>query len=418
MTTKLKKVYNVKLLYRWAAPQWFTMFFVLLAIAIPIVAFFMPFFQFSDPGSAEKFVVSGKDMVFYLLGNTSDNLRYLLELFKTTWKPQEIGQLMPFALYAPGGLFFLVAFFAIFLLICFFRLLFTGALKMWGAPRGLSIASFIFSIPLYGIPLGISLFYNFANSDPGIPKFDFMFPIIFLGTSFITMICLCINYAAGFKNKEFIPNEMYLDNYVAMITGEERKYSYPNNVITIPPQEEPSTKEHQPGFLKKKEEEDANKNTTTIIEKSVPAAAPTPVVVNVAAPAAPTNNEKTVTKVETITKYRYETLNVLPAGLKAIGGHAFSQNTTLEIASIPNNITSIGNSAFANCVVLRVVEIPSSVTKIGYNAFFHCPKLKRINYSGTMKEWKKVKRGSNWLLKAGTKVVHCSDGPIQVNPYH
>ena len=160
-----------------------------------------------------------------------------------------------------------------------------------------------------------------------------------------------------------------------------------------------------------------DKDTKEVIKESAPnnAAPVTPVVVNVNAPEGCKN--ACPTKAQTITKYRYQTLSTLPVKLAAIGGHSFAQNTSLKIASIPNNISKIGNGAFANCLSLKVVDIPESVTSIGYNAFFHCPKLNKINYSGTCKQWRKVKRGSNWLANSGTTIVTCSDGALKVNPY-
>ena len=58
-----------------------------------------------------------------------------------------------------------------------------------------------------------------------------------------------------------------------------------------------------------------------------------------------------------------------------------------------------------------------TVKEIGYNAFFNCKSLEKIVYAGKKEQWRKIKRGSNWLNKAGTTIVSCLDGAIQVNPY-
>ena len=129
-------------------------------------------------------------------------------------------------------------------------------------------------------------------------------------------------------------------------------------------------------------------------------------------PVRPTSNPTIVTQV------KYSPGKGLPEQLSSIGGHAFSQNSNLEIAIIPLGIKEIGPSAFSNCPNLKVVSIPTSVTKIGYNAFFGCKKLARINYGGRKNEWKNIVRGSNWLASSGTSVVVCVDGAITVNPYH
>ena len=125
-----------------------------------------------------------------------------------------------------------------------------------------------------------------------------------------------------------------------------------------------------------------------------------------------------VSKVHEVTKVKYEQSSELPPNLTSIGGHAFAENQNLIVANIPLEVSKIGNSAFANCLNLKVVSIPETVTEIGFNCFFNCVALERINYSGTKENWKKIKRGSNWLAKAGITEVTCVDGVIIVNPYH
>lgn len=124
-----------------------------------------------------------------------------------------------------------------------------------------------------------------------------------------------------------------------------------------------------------------------------------------------------VTQVHNVTKYKYEQANTLPNNLTSIGGHAYSQNQALTIANIPLGVPSLGNGAFSNCLKLKVVTIPKSVKEIGMNCFFNCASLERVNYAGTKDEWRKVKRGSNWLAKAKTTKVVCTDGVLVVNPY-
>ena len=109
--------------------------------------------------------------------------------------------------------------------------------------------------------------------------------------------------------------------------------------------------------------------------------------------------------------------NTLPDSLTSIGGHAFAKNTNLEIATINDGISELGIGAFSNCLKLKVVTLPKSVKKIGPNCFFNTPRLIRINYAGTKDDWRHIVRGSNWLAKARTTTVICSDGAISVNPY-
>ena len=125
-----------------------------------------------------------------------------------------------------------------------------------------------------------------------------------------------------------------------------------------------------------------------------------------------------VTKVNEITRIKYEPSNTIPPNTTSIGGHAFAENQNLTVANIPLGVGKLGNSAFANCLNLKVVSLPADLKEIGFNCFFNCVELERINYAGTKEEWRKITRGSNWLAKAKTTEVICLDGAIVVNPYH
>ena len=104
------------------------------------------------------------------------------------------------------------------------------------------------------------------------------------------------------------------------------------------------------------------------------------------------------------------------SGVITIGDKAYTKNTEITSANIPEGIVSLGSSAFANCVNLTSVTIPSTVQEIGFNCFFNTPKLTHIVFNGTIERWKYIKRGSNWLTKSGTTTVQCKDGQISVNP--
>lgn len=101
-----------------------------------------------------------------------------------------------------------------------------------------------------------------------------------------------------------------------------------------------------------------------------------------------------------------------------VGERAYAKNTEIRVVNIPEGIVSLGSSAFANCVNLTAISIPSTVKEIGFNCFFNTPKLDNIAYNGTIEQWKSIQRGSNWLVKSGTKTVRCLDGLLNVNPRH
>ncbi len=100
----------------------------------------------------------------------------------------------------------------------------------------------------------------------------------------------------------------------------------------------------------------------------------------------------------------------------AIAAHAYEKNINIDKLTINNGIKTIGEGAFANCLRLNTINLPKSLERIEYNCFFNCASLSLINYAGTKEEWSKIIRGSNWLYKAGTKVVVCVDGAITVDP--
>ena len=93
----------------------------------------------------------------------------------------------------------------------------------------------------------------------------------------------------------------------------------------------------------------------------------------------------------------------IPGSVTSIGGGAFSGCTGLTSITIGNRVTSIGGGAFSGCTGLTSITIPNSVTSIGTDAFRDCTGLKDIYYSGTSKEWEKIK-GSfpSYVLKNAT----------------
>ena len=81
----------------------------------------------------------------------------------------------------------------------------------------------------------------------------------------------------------------------------------------------------------------------------------------------------------------------IPDSVTSIGGYAFKGCTGLTSVTIGNSVTSIGDDAFYGCTGLTSITIPNSVTSISYEAFYGCTGLKDIYYSGTSKEWEKIK---------------------------
>lgn len=78
------------------------------------------------------------------------------------------------------------------------------------------------------------------------------------------------------------------------------------------------------------------------------------------------------------------------------------------------SVTIIGDSAFAECSELCNIAIPDCITSIEYNAFSRCRRLTDITYAGTMEQWEKIEKKSDWKIKSNIAVIHCSDGDIEI----
>lgn len=78
---------------------------------------------------------------------------------------------------------------------------------------------------------------------------------------------------------------------------------------------------------------------------------------------------------------------------------------------VPNGVKNIDGGAFDGCASLTSITVPNSVKNIGDGAFNGCKKLSDVNYSGTKKQWKKIKINANnkYLEDA---LIHCNDGTI------
>ncbi len=72
----------------------------------------------------------------------------------------------------------------------------------------------------------------------------------------------------------------------------------------------------------------------------------------------------------------------LPEGLISIGNYAFSGCSALTSIVLPEGLTSIGYSAFSECTALESVTIPESVTSIGEDVFYDTPWMAGLQEAG------------------------------------
>ena len=152
----------------------------------------------------------------------------------------------------------------------------------------------------------------------------------------------------------------------------------------------------------------------------------------------------------------------IPDSVENIAGYAFYKCKSLSEINIPYSVTTIGSSAFEDCESLTSISISdvpvedeelynqaynffdnlgigenlslkinsSSVfarcssltsvliskhtTSIGNMTFDGCKSLIDIRYTGTIEQWQEIKLGTCWNRDVPTKIVHCTDGDVEV----
>lgn len=96
-------------------------------------------------------------------------------------------------------------------------------------------------------------------------------------------------------------------------------------------------------------------------------------------------------------------------GLNAISGYAFAGLKQLKIIDIPDNIVRINPYAFYRCSSIEEINFGKGIKEIGVRAFGvigdDVTNLKKINYNGTIEEWKKIDCSVNFGIP-----INCIDG--------
>lgn len=106
---------------------------------------------------------------------------------------------------------------------------------------------------------------------------------------------------------------------------------------------------------------------------------------------------------------------ILKNGISIINWGTFRNCRSLTYIIIPNSVTNIEGVAFANCKSLTNIYIPESVAVIGNWAFKDCTSLETINYKGNKTQWGEVYKRSGWNKGVPAKVIHCTDGDVELS---
>ena len=395
---------------------------IVIAVAVGTVAYNWLIIAATGKYGNEQIVLSGLDLIRYILKPNDFAAQSLINSIAADTTIKYFALIMRFSLYGMFGFMALVALFGVIEVFFFLFYVFTGRVVSPAAPVKIAWVVFTMSLIYAGLSFGLAFLIStaYAKADGGnlnflqfllggiMPKPDgahivnFFWPLLYVGVAFIGGILISIVYFAAFKDKYYIGRAKRFGS------GEVPGATYETNNVYNPAQPYIAYQGAPAGAAPQVIVVNGGQtpNQAGPIIATIPGQ-PTPVVVQ-----APAQNQESG-QVETPA----QPVTVLPADLKSIGGHAFSKNLDLKYADVPSGIKELGVGAFANCLNLEVVSLPKSVKRIRKNCFFNCARLTRINYEGSKTDWRYIVRGSNWLDKAGTKTVICSDGAIIVDPH-
>ena len=107
---------------------------------------------------------------------------------------------------------------------------------------------------------------------------------------------------------------------------------------------------------------------------------------------------------ENVTKFHISNrLDVIPT-------NAFDGLKQLKIIDIPDNVVKIDHYAFCRCSSIEEINFGKGIKEIGVRAFDiiddnDVTNLKKINYNGTIEEWKKIDCSVNFGIP-----INCIDG--------
>lgn len=382
-----KTAQGKKLIYQWGLGTILTLSFGALVVALYFIALFLPYM-----GN-----ITGLDLFKHVFASITGTPCAVDELAANIqantalgWGPTTV--IVKVVAYIMTVNMLMMGVFTLVLLIILIVMASRGRLKNFKRPHFYTLLITITAAFYFIVPIGVNIYSALILKRA---YYEMTVSCILLGLYVALTIVLHVFYLVYFKHGVYVKDEETLNRYLKEVEGGTA-------IVDTTTEDDFVSEEEEKELFAKKEEVPA-----PVVEEVITAA---PII-----PPMPTETKPQDEVKQEVKEDPEEAEKHLPVGLKSIGGHAFSQNIKLEDAQIPFGIDTLGAGAFANCVNLKKVFIPESVKKIEYNCFFNCCRLETIEYGSTKEKWRKIKRGSHWLTSAGTKLVRCRDGILEVN---
>jgi hypothetical protein len=97
---------------------------------------------------------------------------------------------------------------------------------------------------------------------------------------------------------------------------------------------------------------------------------------------------------------------------KTIKGIKYRLNEENLTAEVIQKKGYEGDFIIPEIVVFKKVDY--RVTSIEEETFKKCSSLTSITFNGTKAQWKGIKLGEDWNNEVPTKVIHCTDGDVEI----
>lgn len=92
--------------------------------------------------------------------------------------------------------------------------------------------------------------------------------------------------------------------------------------------------------------------------------------------------------------------------------YSFADCENVKQITIPFGAEEIGTFCFLRCYSLEKLILPSTLKSIDSSAFNDCSSLTTIEFRGTVEQWNKITKASNWNKEIPATQVICSDGVV------